>query len=186
MTSKKKTKGGAANPQPSQGSEEALVCGESHKGGVAEPDIVDAELVDFGPVKKEWSYHLSMLILASGVVLASLILEVRGQETVALPGARVPLGPSCYSRVIFGIDCPGCGLTRSFISMGNLDFEAAFAFNPAGPIAFLFTCTHVVWQAYQLRRMSLGRSPFFSKWLMIWPGAVFLTLLGQWIFRFWI
>ncbi len=35
----------------------------------------------------------------------------------------------CPIKIIFGISCFGCGMTRGFISILNLDFKAAFEYN---------------------------------------------------------
>ena len=159
---------------------------EKEPGGGVDVEIVMAEVVDPGPDQKEWTYHTFMLVLSVLVVLASVVMKVKGTETVTLPWSSLPLGPSCYSRIVFGVDCPGCGLTRSFISMGHFDILAAFRFNAAGPLAYLFTCSHVFWQSYQIYRMRCGKSPYFSNWLMLWPVAVLCSLLLQWFFKFWI
>lgn len=36
----------------------------------------------------------------------------------------------CPIRLIFHIYCPGCGITRMFISLIKLDFYQAFRYNP--------------------------------------------------------
>jgi len=43
----------------------------------------------------------------------------------------------CGFRVIAGLDCPSCGLTRAFRAMGKLDAAGAFRYNPLGPAVFL-------------------------------------------------
>ena len=46
----------------------------------------------------------------------------------------------CPFRWIFGMDCPGCGMTRALLSALKLDFQAAFSYHPLfwlfGPIFF--------------------------------------------------
>lgn len=39
---------------------------------------------------------------------------------------RIP----CIFKVVTGFDCPGCGITRMCVSIAELDFAAAFRFNP--------------------------------------------------------
>ena len=48
---------------------------------------------------------------------------------------------TCIIKFIFGIPCPGCGLTRAWISVFRLDFSSAFEFHPlfwAVPIVFYY------------------------------------------------
>lgn len=37
---------------------------------------------------------------------------------------------SCPFKYLTGLDCPGCGLTRAFLSAFRLDFKAAFNYHP--------------------------------------------------------
>jgi len=43
----------------------------------------------------------------------------------------------CGFRVVTGLDCPSCGLTRAFRAMGRLDVAGAFRYNALGPVVFL-------------------------------------------------
>ena len=36
----------------------------------------------------------------------------------------------CPIKLIFGINCPGCGMTRAFSAALRLDFKTAFQFHP--------------------------------------------------------
>ena len=40
------------------------------------------------------------------------------------------LDTSCIVKFIVGIPCPGCGLTRAWLSVFSLDFAAAFRCHP--------------------------------------------------------
>jgi hypothetical protein len=48
-----------------------------------------------------------------------------------------PLGALCWLHAAFGIDCPMCGMTRSFVALAHGDLGAAFRFHPAGPLLFV-------------------------------------------------
>ncbi len=46
----------------------------------------------------------------------------------------------CLFKTVFKIPCPGCGMTRAYISLLHLDFKKAFEYNPmfwSVPILFL-------------------------------------------------
>jgi Protein of unknown function (DUF2752) len=53
---------------------------------------------------------------------------------VTIRGVKLP--DLCPFHQISGLWCPGCGLTRSFISMGHGDFAGALQFNPLGPVLY--------------------------------------------------
>jgi len=44
----------------------------------------------------------------------------------------------CFFRNIFGICCPGCGLTRAFLSIFNFDLIGAFKYNILSIPLFIF------------------------------------------------
>jgi len=35
----------------------------------------------------------------------------------------------CLSQLLFGVECPACGMTRGIMHLIHLDFENAFAYN---------------------------------------------------------
>lgn len=77
------------------------------------------------------------LSLPDRVALALATLAV----LAAVVAARVPLSkspPLCWSVVLLGRECPGCGLTRSFAAIGRGDVHAANALNPLGPMLFAY------------------------------------------------
>jgi hypothetical protein len=56
------------------------------------------------------------------------------------PLVRVLPGRSlCWSRMLFDRDCPGCGLTRSMLSIGRFDLETAVIFNWLGIALWIVT-----------------------------------------------
>lgn len=45
----------------------------------------------------------------------------------------------CFTKKLFGFDCPGCGLQRSLFHLAKGEFGAAFEMYPAiYPMLFLF------------------------------------------------
>lgn len=48
----------------------------------------------------------------------------------------------CFIRNLFGVPCPGCGMTRAWLSALKLDFSAAMFYHPLFwlvPIIFIIT-----------------------------------------------
>src|SRR5688500_3927623 len=106
--------------------------------------IVTAELVaESEPQRRvaqcgcDAPFHLVLLGLSTAVLVLSGILRVQGERQVMLPLVDIPLPGVCTSQRWFGLDCPGCGLTRCFVSIGHGDLLAAWHFNPAGILGFV-------------------------------------------------
>ncbi len=51
------------------------------------------------------------------------------------------LGFSCIFRICFGIECPGCGMTRAFRALTEFDIVSAFKYHPmfwSIPIVYIY------------------------------------------------
>jgi len=72
-------------------------------------------------------------ILLSGVFLISFIYHP----------ADEPRFTVCIFKNLSGLDCPGCGLTRSFCALSQGHLAKAFYFNKLGP--FLYVVFAATW-----------------------------------------
>lgn len=75
----------------------------------------------------------------------------------------------CPTRYLFGICCPGCGMTRAAFSILKLDFAAAFEYNPSVfilPIAFIvFLCRKKIPKNVQKVLLGMGMAIFSGVYL---------------------
>ena len=100
--------------------------------------------------------HLFVFVLCLGVVIASAVLTP-SDSAVSLFGYVVP--PLCTWKQLTGMDCPGCGLTRSFTYMGHGEIGLAFAKHYFGPILYTAVAAMVPWHGYKLVRSFLDPEP---------------------------
>lgn len=57
---------------------------------------------------------------------------------VLMPTAAAAEGPVlCPFRLVTGLPCPGCGLTRSWVALAHGQVGEAFAYNWFGPVSFV-------------------------------------------------
>ncbi|GEM_PF-1396951 len=78
--------------------------------------------------------------------------------------------PVCYFKLVAGIPCPGCGLTRAFCHMTHLDFSGAMRHHLIGPPLLLYLA---LWYGLEVRRLS--RPSPMPVW---WGGAGRAILLA--------
>jgi len=129
-------------------------------------------------------YHVILLAVSSTVLLAALLLSIRDRSQVLLPLLHVPLPELCMLRRMAGIDCPGCGLTRCFISLAHGDITAAWSYNPAGLWLFMLVAMQIPFRSYQLWRINRGKSEIIIPWsAQIALGILAIGLLAQWSLR---
>src|SRR5262245_29390375 len=136
------------------------------------------------PSRPATLYHVVLLALSACIVLLSLLLSIRGSTQVVLPLVQVPLPELCTFRRFVGLDCPGCGLTRSFISLAHGDLAAAWSYNPAGLWLFGLVLVQLPYRGYQLWRIRRGLPEIVLTRVALAVLLVFaVALLAQWTLR---
>jgi len=128
--------------------------------------------------------HWIFLGLSLLVVSLSMVLRVPGEERVYLPFLRdVPLPGLCFSREWLGVPCPGCGLTRSFISLGHGQLSRAWHFNPAGVLLFGLVVCQVPYRSLQIWRYYRGKQYLETKHLTWLVVLIVGLLITQWVVK---
>ncbi len=99
-------------------------------------------------------HHHFYLWFAAVIVVFAFLLTVRDDQRVALrPLPNVVLPESCPSRIYFGLDCPGCGLTRSFIHLAAGHLAASFASHRVGWLLALAVLGQFPYRWFVLRQL---------------------------------
>ena len=115
---------------------------------------------------------LASLALARGLATASpSSVHVAGHELPAV----------CPSRLLFGVNCPGCGMTRSVLLTLGGDLRGALDVNPAGP----FLVAALILLAVQLILAARGEvsAPVKRRllpWASVYGVVVASVMLIQW------
>lgn len=97
-----------------------------------------------------------MLYLAIVIVVASFLLRRPDSDSVSLPWLHVNLPTLCGSRALFGVECPGCGLTRSFIALAAGDLDESLRFHRLGWLMALAVVSQIPYRIYALRELRYG------------------------------
>ncbi len=85
------------------------------------------------------------------IILLSVGLCLPDGETVSLDAAgQFPVGKPCLFRQLVGLNCPSCGLTRSFISCGHFLPGPAWSYNPVGPVLWTFVLLQIPYRILRL------------------------------------
>ncbi len=145
------------------------------------PDNVSAGAVRLADVR---SFHVAVLLASAAVLTLSMVLSTSGQTKVLIPLLGIPMPELCTWNRLTGWDCPGCGLTRSFVCVGHGQLLRAFTFNPVGPILFLLMTAQIPYRIVQLVRIRLGKTPFALGRLETQIGiAILVAIMVQWVLR---
>jgi hypothetical protein len=125
-------------------------------------------------------HHRFVLGLSVFVIVASFLLRQNDSDAVSIPGLGVNLPPLCASRQWLGIDCPGCGLTRSFIKLAEGDFAASFRQHRLGWFMALAVVAQIPYRWFALKQTNRKglverRWPMWFGWCLI--GLLFVNWL---------
>ena len=139
--------------------------------------------------KRRWLGNADLVAtvwMVGGLVCVALaaLMNVGDDRRVYLPGSSAPVPELCmlYSR--WGIDCPGCGLTRTFIHMAHGQWVSAWQTNPVGILVFVFACLHIPMGAAQvIFRMRNSFVESWGKWNDWCIAGLLIALLLQWAMR---
>ena len=147
------------------------------------------------PVKarEEWQVTATALAISNQrvflwlsvvVLVLSALLTVPASRAVAIPGVNFELPGLCTFRRLAGIDCPGCGLTRSFICVAHGDLSRAWDFNPIGPLFFPLIAIQVPYRLWQLARIRRGEPAVeLGTWGLVPLLIVAGLLIVQWLVK---
>lgn len=122
--------------------------------------------------------------LAGGALLASLAvarwLAEASPAAVHFAGRELPV--VCVSRLLFGVTCPGCGMTRSVLMTLGGDLRGALAANPAGPVLVAALILLAV-QLLLAARVPEGGTSVKRRllpWTYLYGAVVASVMLIQW------
>jgi hypothetical protein len=135
------------------------------------------------PRLRNLSYHRILLGLSSAVLAASFLLQLPSDSPVELPIVGVRLPSLCVWRNSLGVDCPGCGLTRSFICLAHGRPAEAWYFNPAGLLFFAVIVVQIPYRGLQLWRLARGREEWTHRMLNWTIWIVAAAIFAQWLIR---
>lgn len=133
-------------------------------------------------------YQFWILFLAAGMILAAFLLHrAEGQEEtkLRLVGTATPLPEMCVSKRLFGVRCPGCGLTRSVVASSRGQLNRAMHHHPAGPIVFLWAVVQIPYRIGNLWRLRNKVTPWQLPGAGVTASLIVTICIVQWIVRWW-
>jgi Protein of unknown function (DUF2752) len=125
--------------------------------------------------------HWELLAISLGVVLLSLLLEVRSDGRVALAAVpSQPLPQTCACRAILGIPCPACGLTRSFVHLAHGRIVESWQAHHFG---WLLAGAVLLQFPYRLAALRRPQRQFVPRHFTRWFATIVIALfVANWIF----
>jgi uncharacterized protein DUF2752 len=111
-----------------------------------------------------------LVVAASAVCVCAAVWA--GDPTT--PGGPLPL---CPTKLVLGIDCPGCGTLRMLYSLMHADVLGALRFNAVALVALpLLGWAYLAWSYH---RITGGRLPSWQYYR--WAPRVTLLVVSVWL-----
>jgi hypothetical protein len=144
-----------------------------------------AEREDYtAPLPPDPLYHVVVLAICTGVIVLAFLLSVRQETQVLMPVLGTPLPELCMMKRMTGWGCPGCGMTRCFISLAHGDVRAALHYNPAGFLLFAMMAFQIPFRLMQLVRLRMGLAELrMGRWPQVLFAVLGILMVGQWVLR---
>lgn len=115
------------------------------------------------------TYFFAVLLVASALLPLPQSNAIAGMPSI------------CAFHNFTGLPCPGCGLTRSWVSMAHGQFANAFVWHPLGPFLFGSALLYTLWSGWTaLMRPSFPLPMKLQTRLIL---ALALVMLGFWALR---
>lgn len=128
--------------------------------------------------------HVTMLGVATLILLLAALLQVREDQLVEFrfaPGHPFP--EVCTMKRVLHADCPGCGLTRSFVHLMHGDVSSSQHVHPFGWMLFLLTLAQFPYRLWAMRsphRAPFGHlvpwTPLLGIMVLVWSRWLLLAL----------
>jgi hypothetical protein len=112
-------------------------------------------------------------------VLAFALVEVPGGRVAVRGLTPYPLPPSCVSRSLLGVRCPGCGLTRSFIHLAEGDWRGSWRCHRLGGLLAAALIFQIPYRLMALRRPA--SPPIPPRWQAGLGIALIVLLIANWL-----
>lgn len=132
-----------------------------------------------GPAYAAWLW-LGGPVLILGL---SFFLSVGDGRQVVIPWPGVTIPETCAMHVRLGMDCPGCGLTRSFIHMAHGDVVSAMRLNPVGLVVFSFVVLQLPLALLHICQIRGRFVEWWTRWNQFMLVALMVALTLQWLVR---
>ena len=138
-----------------------------------------------GSIAKKFTNTDHWLVLGGclSVLALVMVLDIQHERYVVLPFGKQRLPEICMFKRLTRAACPGCGLTRSFISLTRGDWAAAWKYNPAAFLLFPAIVLQIPYRSFQLWRHYRGLTPWGVTQPVLFCWVAVIVLLVQWLVK---
>lgn len=126
--------------------------------------------------------HIISLVSIIGIIIIAAVAFVEGDTAyIKLFNNRTFEIGKCFYRERFGIICPSCGLTRSFISIENLNLSKAISYNEIGILVYILMIFTMIFNILGLLKAKIALK--IGKLIAIYGFIICILLVINWLVK---
>jgi len=115
--------------------------------------------------RKETKEHIWILALCAFIIALSLLFSINEENRANFLSFKAyPMPETCFFKVVIGVKCPFCGMTRSFISMSHLDFKKAWEFNKLGIFIYALVILQIPYRSMIILKRRLNAEVVYGRY----------------------
>ena len=93
--------------------------------------------------------HLGYACIIGALLVLPFLFSFHNSKGLSILNFKMP--PLCATKAFFHVECPGCGLTRSFVKITQGDLIDAFNFNRVSILLYLYFLFLFAYHVYCLK-----------------------------------
>lgn len=130
--------------------------------------------------------HLTYVILFAMLILLPFLFSFQKGEVNKVTFFKFKIPSPCITKNVFKRDCPGCGLTRSFVKIAQGEFREAFRFNRISILLYIFFISAMAFHAYCLYKLPNPIPEKLGRTKRIFSNLMIFFILANWLLGFYL
>ena len=133
-------------------------------------------------IPRDRTSHVSYLVILLLFLLVPFLVSLKPVSPRPLSLLGIPLPPGCPSRQLFNVECPGCGMTRSFVALTHGQWKLAWDYHRIGIVLYVYFAARVLAHAWFLVRPEAASHRVGEAVYNLTAWSMIVLLLGNWLF----
>lgn len=125
------------------------------------------------------SSHVTYIAIFALLLVGPAFAAFKPETSNRVSVLSISLPPTCMTQLVFGVECPGCGLTRAFVLITHGRFADSLRYHRLGIALYAFFLYLAATHVRLLVRGRRAKPP--ARIERVLPGIVIVLLLANWV-----
>jgi len=124
--------------------------------------------------------HITYICIFGVILTLTFLITFHQNNKNNLTFFNLKLPPLCLSKSLTNTECPGCGMTRSFVNIAKFNFGEAFKLNRVSIPLFIYFIYAFLYHSYCLTILNQevpSKLSIYNKWF---ANLILILLISNW------